>query len=133
MIWFIKQVIRKRIKHNFQTFKTIRSFGREILSLDDALELQIRLKNDIDILKESTKPVIDVNGKQSALNDFESGIFLKGKQAKGFASILDRVARIAKVSDHEQLKILTPKQMLQRLPLALTQVKAVNTSQNLLN
>ena len=88
------------------------------------------MKNDIDILRESTKPIIDLNGKQSPLNDFESGIFLKGKQAKGFASILDRVA---KVSNHEKLKILTPKQMLQRLPLALTQVKAGNTSQNLLN
>ena len=33
----------------------------------------------------------------------------------------------------EGLKILTPKQMLQRLPIALTQVKAGNTSENLLN
>ena len=31
------------------------------------------------------------------------------------------------------LKILSPKQMLQRLPIALTQVKAGNTSENLLN
>ena len=31
------------------------------------------------------------------------------------------------------LKILTPKQMLQRLPITLTQVKAGNTSENLLN
>ena len=31
------------------------------------------------------------------------------------------------------LKILTPKQMLQRLPIALAEVKAVNTSENLLN
>ena len=31
------------------------------------------------------------------------------------------------------LKILTPKQMLQRLPIALAQVKAVNNSENLLN
>ena len=31
------------------------------------------------------------------------------------------------------LKILTPKQMLQRLPLALVQVKAGNNSQNLSN
>ena len=31
------------------------------------------------------------------------------------------------------LKILTPKQMLQRLPIALTQVKAGNNSENLLN
>ena len=31
------------------------------------------------------------------------------------------------------LKILTPKQMLQRLPIALAQVKADNNSENLLN
>ena len=31
------------------------------------------------------------------------------------------------------LKILTPKQMLQRLPIALAQVKACNNSENLLN
>ena len=31
------------------------------------------------------------------------------------------------------LKILTPKQMLQRLPIALAQVKARNNSENLLN
>ena len=31
------------------------------------------------------------------------------------------------------LKILTPKQMLQRLPVALAQVKASNNSENLLN
>ena len=33
----------------------------------------------------------------------------------------------------EGLKILSPKQMLQRLPIALAQVKAGNTSKNLLN
>ena len=31
------------------------------------------------------------------------------------------------------LKILTPKQMLQRLPIALAQIKAANNSENLLN
>ena len=33
----------------------------------------------------------------------------------------------------EGLKILTPKQMLQRLPVTLAQVKAGNTSENLIN
>ena len=33
----------------------------------------------------------------------------------------------------EGLKILTPKQMLERLPIAQAQVKAGNTSENLLN
>ena len=32
-----------------------------------------------------------------------------------------------------ELKILTPKQMLQRLPIALTQIKAGNNSKSLLN
>ena len=31
------------------------------------------------------------------------------------------------------LKVLTPKQMIQRLPIALVQVKAGNNSENLLN
>ena len=49
------------------------------------------------------------------LNAFRSGIFpIKEKQGKG-------------------LKILTLKQMLQRLPIALAQVKAAKTSENLLN
>ena len=51
---------KKNKTYDFQKFKTIRSFGREIynndLSLDDALEQQIRLKDDIDIFKESAKP-----------------------------------------------------------------------------
>ena len=33
----------------------------------------------------------------------------------------------------KRLKTLTPKQMLQRLPIALVQVKTVNTLENLLN
>ena len=39
----------------------------------------------------------------------------------------------SKVKNGEGFKILTPKQMLPRLPLAFAQVKAGNTSENLLN
>ena len=50
---------KKDKAYDFQKFKTIRSFGREIynndLSLDVALEQQIRLKDDNNIFKESTK------------------------------------------------------------------------------
>ena len=54
-------------------------------------------------------------GRELNLNAFKSGIFpIKATQGKG-------------------LKILTPKQMLQRLPMALAQVKAGNTSESLLN
>ena len=39
----------------------------------------------------------------------------------------------ARSTERTGLKILTPKQMLQRLPIALAQVKAGNNSENLLN
>ena len=83
------------------------------------------------------------------VNAFRSEVFLiKEKKEKGRSSMLAlhpsdlawvaRIACIAKVSgrkvfDHTQLKILTPKQMLQRLPISLAQVKAGNTSENLLD
>ena len=38
-----------------------------------------------------------------------------------------------KTKQETGLKILAPKQMLQRLPIALAQVKAGNNSENLLN
>ena len=46
---------------------------------------------------------------------------------------MDCLVSVAKVSDRKQLKILTPKQMPQRLPIALAQVKVGNKSENLLN
>ena len=52
---------------------------------------------------------------------------------KGHPDISARRSRLAKVSDHSYLKILTPKQMLQRLAIALEQEKAGNTFENLLN
>ena len=49
---------------------------------------------------------------------------------KAIPSVL---AGVAKVFDHSNLKILSSKWMLQRLPVALAHVKARNTSENLLN
>ena len=61
---------------DFQKFKTIRSFEREIynndLSLDDVIEQQIRLKDYTDIYKtyntiESTKPKESVKKEKKSL------------------------------------------------------------------
>ena len=61
-------------------------------------------------------------GREKILDAFESKIFLT--KSKG-AGILN--------PDHSKLKVLTPKQMFQRLPIALAQVKAGNNSEGLLN
>ena len=63
-------------------------------------------------------------GRERVLNAFDSKIFLIKIEGTDFSE---------KVSDHSNLKILSPKQMLQRLQTALAQVKASNTSENLLN
>ena len=49
--------------------------------------------------------------------------------------ILELYLKLAKHKSKygEGLKILTPKQMIERLPIALAQVKAGNTSETLLN
>ena len=61
-------------------------------------------------------------GREKVPDAFESKIFLI--KSKG-AGILNPI--------HSKLKVLTPKQMLQRLPIALAQAKAGNNSESLLN
>ena len=52
---------------------------------------------------------------------------------KIFAINIEDIGFLDKISDHSNLKTLTPKQMLQRLQIALARVRAGNTSKNLLN
>ena len=57
-------------------------------------------------------------GREKILDSFESKIFLTKSKSVGILN-----------PDHSKLKILTNKQMLQRLPIALAQVKAGNSSE----
>ena len=62
-----------------------------------------------------------IEGREIVFKAFESGIFRKlEKSQEGTGA-------------NKMLKILTPDQMLKRLPIALAQVKAVNNSESLLN
>ena len=61
-------------------------------------------------------------GREKVLNAFGSKIFSIKSKGSGLLN-----------TDRSKLKILTPKQMLKRLPIALEQVKAGNNSENLLN
>ena len=58
-----------------------------------------------------------LKGREMVFKAFASGIFLKAEESKQGIG----------------LKILTPKQMLQRLPIALAQMKAGKNSESLLN
>ena len=123
--------------YDFRNFKTIRTFGNEIrnnvISLDTANIEQTNLLSYIYDFTKKTKPrnpaqkklrddVLDsvtslVQGREMVLNAFQSGTFQVSKESQ----------------EGEGLKILTPNQMLKRLPIALAQVKAGNNSESLLN
>ena len=54
------------------------------------------------------------------------------KFIEDYGAMILEAKRLAR-QDGEGLKILTPSQMLKRLPIALAQIKAGNNSENLLN
>ena len=128
--------------YGFRKFNTIRTFGKNIyevkINLEEADKDQSDLLNEIKHFSEKMRPksykkrqekeiACDnlhkfYDGREMVLNSFKSGIF--PTKFKGFG-ILN--------TDNPKLKILTPKQMLKRLPIALAQVKSRNNSENLLN
>ena len=144
-----KQVDRNRMvykgtnkTYDFRNYKTIRAFGNEIrnnvISLDTANIEQANLLSYIsDLIK--TKPrdpekrklrsdVLNsvtglVKGREMVLTAFKSGIIQVSKESQEGEG----------VNEGERIKILTPNQMLKRLPIALAQVKAGNNSESLLN
>ena len=127
--------------YDFRNYKTIRAFGNEtrnnVISLDTANIEQENLLSYINDFIRKTKPrnpekiklrsdVLNsvtglVNGREMVLNVFKSGKFQVSKESKEGEGA------------NEMLKILTPNQMLKRLPIALAQVKAGNNSESLLN
>ena len=127
--------------YDFRNFKIICVFGNEIrnniVSLDAANIEQANLLSYINDFIGKTKPrnpekrklrsdVINsvtslVNGREMVLKAFQSGIFRKLEESQEGKGV------------NEMLKILTPNQMLKRLPIALAQVEAGNNSESLLN
>ena len=123
---------------DFRIFKTIRSFGDDIYSsritINEADQEQTdlveyilsfdnktRLKNKMIKKNNNNKRNIFntaknlCEGRELVINVFKSGLFpLKSTTGTG-------------------LKILTPKQILQRLPIAFAHVKADHNSESLLN
>ena len=128
--------------YNFRNYKTIRAFGNEIrnniISLDTANIEQANLLSYIsDFMKikprdpEKRKLRSDVlnsvtelvKGREMVLTAFKSGIFQVSKESQEGEG----------ANKGERIKVLTPNQMLKRLPIALAQVKAGNNSESLLN
>ena len=124
--------------YDFRKFKTICAFGSDIrdnaIGMDTANVEQMNLTLHIKDFANKTKPrdpelkelkkeVLDnalalLQGRDIVYNAFQSGIFPRSKESQ---------------QEGKGLKILTPNQMLKRLPIVLAQIKAGNNSESLLN
>ena len=125
---------------SFKNFQIIKAFGRNIyegnITFEEANEYETDLLAKIMNFRKNRKPqssekktrkkIVLENlynfseGREKVLDAFESKIFSIKSKGAGFLNL-----------GHPKLKILTPKQMLQSLPIA--QVKAGNNSESLLN
>ena len=123
--------------YDFREFKTIRVFGNEIrnniINMSMANDKQDQLLRRINEFESKTRPKNSeskkvkeyvLNSARARLKEreivfraFESGIFSKPE----------------KLDKGTGLKILTPKQILQRLPIALAQIQAGNNLDRLLS
>ena len=66
-------------------------------------------------------------------NDVNKKRISKNEDPEKIISIAEKLIDLNKQQKSRELKLLNLKQILQRLPIAFAQVKAGNTSENLLN
>ena len=114
--------------YDFRKFKTIRAFGSEIrnnaVNMDTANVEQVNLTMYIRDFASKTKPR-DPELKELKKELLDSAMaLLEGRDIvyKAFQSGI--LPRSEESQEGEGLKILTPNQMLKRLPIALAQIKA---------
>ena len=113
-------------------FNNLKSFVDNIytdkISIDEVEEDQCNLLENMVEFNNKSRPK-NKEGKAKKRNTFDSvNAHYEGRELTFESGIFS-----IKSTQGKGLKILTPKQMLQIFPIALAQVKAGNTSENLLN
>ena len=130
----LKYLIKKQT-YDFQQYETIRYFDESIYASKNNIdEVEIDqsnlLKNIVEFYNKSRPRTLETKNKKK--DTYESAYTLyEGREltVNAFKSVIFP----KKVTIGEGSKILTPQQMLQRLAIALAQVKPGNTFENLLN
>ena len=120
-----------RFKDSLHIFKSIHNGD---IPLEDAEKEQIDLKRDLGRIKQGD-PRNKSKEQKKTIDNINNLHKSREEVVKMFNDYAKNMSRNIYDSKQEGtgLKILTPKQMLQRLPIALAQVKAGNNLQSLLN
>ena len=128
--------VNNRSSYNFSELEDPLIFLNDIkkgeTSLEEVKATQQNCLNYLNIIRkgnkndEQRKSLANINMLYNARNDAIKFI-------EDYASIILEAKKLAREQERTGLKILTPNQMLKRLPIALAQVKAGNNSESLLN
>ena len=103
------------------------------ITLEDVEKEQIELKSDLGYIKQGN-PKNRSPEQEKTINNIENLYKSREEVVKMFNDYAKNTSKnIYESKQGKGLKILTPKQMLQRLPIALSQIKAGNNSESLLN
>ena len=127
--------------YDFRGFKTIRTYGSDIRNSVTSLKaVNLEQANSIAYLYDFTKNTKPQNPEQKKMKSDvlnSVGALAKGREVmfNAFRSGIFHRLENSQESEgaNEMLKILTPNQILKRLPIALAQVKAGDNSESLLN
>ena len=123
--------------YDFRGFKTIHTYGNDIRNNVTSLAVAILEQTNLlayfhDFVKK-TKPQDPEQKKLKSDVSNSVGALVKGRELMYNVFRSGIFHRLEKSQEGEELKILTPNQMLKRLPIALAQTKAGNNSESLLN
>ena len=129
-------VLKSNIEYNFSMEKDPTSFLNAIkegeISIEEAKNRQKNYLYYLNIIRIGYKSPAQKKALSNIENYFnarESAI----KFIEDYGSMILEAKKLAREHEGTGLKILTPNQMLKRLPIALAQVKAGNNSESLLN
>ena len=114
----------------------MQSFRRDILNviitLDDSFEEQINLENKFNKFYDSTKPKTSNKMGEKVLTYGSINEIPKGRHIL-LNTVQRRIFPLNPIQGRGIVKISAAKQMFQKLPIAVTQVRSGNTLNNLLN
>ena len=120
--------------YDFKQFEKIRFFGDNIytgkVNIDEAEMNQSNLLENVVKFNNNSRPKSKEHREKRDIYESTYG-FHEGRKLT-LSAFKNRIFQI-KATQDEELKRLTPKQMLQRLPISLAKVKVANTSENSLN
>ena len=128
--------VNNRTSYNFSELEDPLTLLNDIkkgeTSLEEAKVAQQNYLNYLNIIRkgnknpEQRKSLANINMLYNARND-------SIKFIEDYGSMILEAKKLAREHEETGLKILTPNQMLKRLPIAIAQVKADNNSESLLN